>query len=81
MLIDVDTGFTYEANWLGAQVWRLLAEGVSVDDACAVLVQSHRHTRETIEREVAAFVRDLLGYGLARVEATSARAESVSAPR
>jgi hypothetical protein len=86
MLIDVDTGFTYEANWLGAQVWRLLADGHSVDDACAVMVQLHRHPRETIEREVASFVRDLLGYGLVSAEAISPApeslpAESLPAPR
>ena len=80
MLIDVDTGFTYEASWLGAQVWRLLADGHSVDDACAVLVQIHRHPRETIELEAAVFVRDLLGYGLV-AEATTAHAEAATAQR
>jgi coenzyme PQQ synthesis protein D (PqqD) len=72
MLIDVDTGFTYEANWLGAQVWRLLAQGHSVDDACAALARAHHHSRESIEGEVVAFVRDLLGYGLASAEPASA---------
>jgi len=71
MLIDVHTGFTYEADWLGAQVWRLLSDGRSVDDACAVLLQDHRHPREAIESDVAAFVRDLLGYGLVSVERSS----------
>jgi|SRR4051794_23623920 hypothetical protein len=74
MLIDVHTGFTYEASWLSAQVWRLLTEGHSVDEACAVLVQIHRHPRETIETEAAAFVRDLLGYGLVSEASPSTRA-------
>src|SRR5207249_2393293 len=73
MLIDVVTGFTYEANWLGAQVWRLLVEGRSVDDACAEVAQSHHRPREAIEKDVVAFVRDLLGYGLASAESAPAR--------
>lgn len=68
MLIDVDTGFTYEANWLGARVWRLLAEGRSVGEACAILGRVERVSRETIEREAMGFVRDLLAYGLAGAE-------------
>jgi hypothetical protein len=68
MLIDVVTGFTYEANWLGAQVWRLLAEGRSVDDACGVLSQLDPNGREAIQRDVMAFVRDLVGYGLVSAE-------------
>jgi hypothetical protein len=64
MLIDVDTGFTYEANWLGAQVWRLLADGQSVGEACGALARVHSDAREAIESDVLAFVRDLLSYGL-----------------
>jgi hypothetical protein len=78
MLIDVDTGFTYEANWLGAEVWRLLVEGRSVDDACRVLVGLNPKSRDTIEKDVAAFVRDLLGYGL--VSAESSTSASPSSP-
>jgi hypothetical protein len=69
MLIDVDTGFTYEANRLRAQAWRLLADGHSVSEACSVVVRLHDQTREAIESEVLAFVRDLLGYGLVSAEA------------
>jgi hypothetical protein len=81
MLIDAETGFTYEANWLGAQVWRLLSDGHSVDDVCAVLMKNHRHPRDTIESEVAAFVRDLLGYGLVSVEPAPAVVDSASVQR
>jgi hypothetical protein len=81
MLIDVDTGFTYEANWLGAQVWRLLGEGHSVNEACGVLAQHHRDSREVIEKDVVAFVRDLLGYGLVSAEAVPARPEPVPVER
>jgi hypothetical protein len=71
MLIDVDTGFTYEANWLGAQVWRLLGEGHSVAETCTMLRQGRWQTREAIEREVVAFVRDLLAYGLVGAESAA----------
>jgi hypothetical protein len=76
MLIDVDTGFTYEANWLGAQVWRLLGEGHSVAEACTMLRQGRWQAREVIEREaiereVVAFVRDLLAYGLVGAESAA----------
>jgi hypothetical protein len=81
MLIDVDTGFTYEANWLGAQVWRLLSEGHSVHDACGALAKAHRYSREAIEKDVVAFVRDLLGYGLVSAESAPARSEAVPAGR
>jgi hypothetical protein len=81
MLIDVDTGFTYEANWLGAQVWRLLSEGHAADEACSMMVQLHGHPRETVEREVAAFVRDLLGYGLASAETLPGRSAPAAAQR
>lgn len=69
MVIDVQTGFTYEANWLGAQAWRLLSHGNTVHEACGVLAQAHRYSRDAVEKDVVAFVRDLLGYGLASAEA------------
>jgi hypothetical protein len=81
MLIDVDTGFTYEANWLGAQVWRLLADGRSVHDACGVLAQLHPNGREAIEKDVVAFVRDLLGYGLVSAETAPVRPEALPIER
>jgi len=81
MLIDVDTGFTYEANWLGAQVWRLLAEGRSVHDACGVLAQLHPNAGEAIEKDVVAFVRDLLGYGLVSAESVPTRPEAAPLER
>jgi hypothetical protein len=84
MLIDVHTGFTYEANWLGAQVWRLLDEGRSVADACGALARAHRYSREAIEKDVVAFVRDLLGYGLVSAEPvppSRSEAEAISADR
>ena len=80
MLIDVDTGFTYEANWLGAQVWRLLSDGHSVHDACGVLAKAHRYSREAIEKDVVAFVRDLLGYGLVTAEAAVPASRSEASP-
>jgi uncharacterized protein YoaH (UPF0181 family) len=81
MLIDIDTGFTYEANWLGAQVWRLLGEGHSVEEACAVLAKAHRHSRDDIEKDVSVFVRDLLGYGLVSAEAVPVAAEALPIER
>lgn len=68
MVIDVQTGFTYEANWLGAQAWRLLCQGNTVQEACRVLAQAHRYSRDAVERDVVALVRDLVGYGLASAE-------------
>jgi hypothetical protein len=57
-------------------VWRLLADGRSVHDACGVLAQLHPQAREAIEKDVVAFVRDLLGYGLVSAETAPARPEA-----
>ena len=69
MLIDVDTGFTYETNRLGTLVWQLLGQAVSL--AAGVLPTWPRPTRcrpTTVAGDVLAFTRDLVRFGLCSVD-------------
>jgi hypothetical protein len=64
MLIDVASGFTYEANRVGTQVWQLLGESVSLHGACVEVARTHQVAVADVVSDVLGFARDLIRFGL-----------------
>ncbi len=64
MILSVDRGKYYGTQVVGKRVWAMLEQPMSVDDLSAELLQQFDVDRQTCEREVRAFVDQLLAEGL-----------------
>lgn len=71
MLIDVETGSTYEANRVGAEIWRASADGRSLRQTRDLLCAAHGAPVARVESDVLAFARELVRLGLATVAAVA----------
>ena len=59
VLLDYDRGIYYGLNPVGARVWQLLAEGQEIDAIVDLLTEEYDATRETLENDLTALLRDL----------------------
>ena len=64
VILSVDRGKYYGTQVVGTRGWAMLEQPMSVDDLSAELLQQFDVDRQTCEREVRAFVDQLLAEGL-----------------
>ena len=59
--LNLETSFYYGVDGIGTQIWRLLIdEKMTMPEACGKLLEEYEVEAETCEREVRAFVEQLL---------------------
>ena len=69
LMMSIDTGRYYGLGEVGASIWLLLDEPVSVRVVCDRLMDEYRIDRQRCEQEVLAFSQDLASEGLVVVDA------------
>ncbi len=68
VMLSTDQGKYFGSQAVGAEIWQLMAQAITVADICDQLVQSYEVDRQTAESEVLTFVRQLHGAGLIAVQ-------------
>jgi hypothetical protein len=59
--LNLETSFYYGVDGIGTQIWRLLIdENMTIPAACAKLLEEYAVDAETCQREVRAFVGQLI---------------------
>jgi hypothetical protein len=59
--LNLETSFYYGVDGIGTQIWRLLIdENMTITEACDKLVEEYDVDAETCQREVRAFVGQLI---------------------
>jgi hypothetical protein len=59
--LNLETSFYYGVDGIGTQIWRLLIdENMTIPEACAKLQEEYDVDAETCQREVRAFVEQLI---------------------
>ncbi len=64
VILSIDRGKYYGTQVVGKRVWALLEQPMSVSDINEQLLQQFDVDRQTCEREVRAFVEQMLAEGL-----------------
>ncbi len=64
VILSIDRGKYYGTQFVGKRVWALLEQPMSVSDINEQLLQQFDVDRQTCEREVRAFVEQMLAEGL-----------------
>lgn len=59
--LNLETSFYYGVDGIGTQIWRLLIdENMTIAEACGKLLEEYDVDAETCQREVRAFVEQLI---------------------
>lgn len=66
VMMSPDHGSYCGINEIGGRVWQLIETPVAVSDLCDALMEEFEVEREVCEREVIAFLDELVREGLAR---------------
>jgi hypothetical protein len=64
VMLDLEKGAYFGLDPVGARVWQLLAEGMTLAQACDRLLEEYEVSREDIERDVIALAEHLAANGL-----------------
>jgi hypothetical protein len=64
VMLDLEKGAYFGLDPVGARVWQLLAEGMTLAQACDCLMEEYEVSREDIERDVIALAEHLAANGL-----------------
>jgi hypothetical protein len=68
VILDLASGIYFGLDPVGARIWELLVEGKSLAEVCDAMQQSHEVSREDIERDVIALVRNLHAQNLIAID-------------
>jgi hypothetical protein len=68
LVLNTDTSVYYRLRMVGAHVWRLLQEPVTLREICADVVSHYDVAPERCQQDVLALVRQMTAFGLVRVE-------------
>ena len=69
--LNLETSFYYGVDGIGTQIWRLLIdEKMTMAEACGKLLSEYEVDAETCQREVRAFVEQLINAKLLETVAT-----------
>jgi hypothetical protein len=60
VILDLSSGTYFGLDPVGARIWHLLETGQSLVGICDVMVEEFEVSRDELERDVLALVRDLL---------------------
>jgi len=66
VLLRVDTGLYFGLDEVGSRIWKLLEQGASSDEICAVLLSEYDVDDEALRRDVYSFLDELETNGLTR---------------
>jgi hypothetical protein len=77
LVLNTDTSVYYRLRMVGAHVWRLLQEPVTLPEICADVVSHYDVAPERCQQDVLALVRQMTAFGLVRVEEGRAPARTV----
>jgi Coenzyme PQQ synthesis protein D (PqqD) len=68
VILELQSGSYFGLDEVGARIWRLIGMGKSLAEVCDEIVREYEISREVLERDVLAFVRDLGEKKLVSVE-------------
>jgi hypothetical protein len=69
VLVDMNTGDCFRLNRVGAEVWGMLASGVTLRNICDRIASTYREPVSRIEAEVLDLVRKLVRQALVELAA------------
>ncbi len=64
ILMNTETGDCFELNRVGAQIWKELEEGRSIDDIAAIVAERHAVDQSVVFGDVAKLIDRLLQHGI-----------------
>jgi hypothetical protein len=64
VLLDLKQGYYFGLNATGTRMWQVIIEADSLDAACERLAAEYDVDRETLRRDLATLVNDLVAHGL-----------------
>lgn len=64
VMLDLANGAYFGLDPVGAMVWQLLSEGLTLAQVCEAMVAEYEVAREEIERDVLALAEELAAHGL-----------------
>ena len=59
VILDLASGAYFGLDPVGAEIWRLLADGKSLGEVCDAIYEAYDVSRDELERDVAALTCDL----------------------
>ena len=66
VILDIDAGTYFGLDAVGARIWALIEEGLSLADICDILVEEYDAERETVETDTLRLASDLKKHDLVR---------------
>ena len=67
VILDLASGTYYGLDPVGARIWQLMAEGLTLEQVCEAMLIDYEVTREDIERDVLALGQRLLDKHLVNI--------------
>ena len=64
VILDLATGTYFGLNPVGARLWQMIGEGMTLGRACDVLLEEFEVERAQLDADVKSLVADLLAKGL-----------------
>ncbi len=64
VILHLASGTYFSLDPVGARVWQLLAQGATLAEVCAAIVEEYDVSEEQLARDVMDLVEDLAGHGL-----------------
>jgi hypothetical protein len=71
VLLDMESENYYGLDAVGSDIWRLLAEGKSLEETVAELLEIYEVEEERLRKDLQAFVTQLVDKGLAELTTRS----------
>jgi Coenzyme PQQ synthesis protein D (PqqD) len=68
VILELESGNYFGLDAVGARIWRLIGMGKSLAEVCDEMVGEYEVSREVLERDALALVRDLAEKKLVSVE-------------
>jgi hypothetical protein len=69
VLVDMGSGKVFELNRVGAEIWKLLAPGATIQEICEALGGRYPVERGVLEADVRGLLESLAGAGLVDIAA------------
>jgi hypothetical protein len=70
VILNLNTGMYFGLNEIGAYIWKLIQQPITVEQICGALTQEYEVDIEQCERETIALFQDLVAAQLVEVKAS-----------
>ncbi len=77
VILDLAGGTYFGLDPVGARIWQLMGEGLTLADVCTAMLEAYDVTREVIEKDVLALATLLEGKQLVSVASAAEPTESI----